>query len=330
MALFQQRNRIFSISMLALCCSATALALPQSTLTAYTAHLEALRSLVQSCRSNAAACDANTVGSDEQVHLAGLNSGANVDVFEAHYDWLREVLGQAHDPAMKDRADKLNAAASRIQDSLDDAQGHVSDGNATDQFHHARADADAILRHPEFVTVSGTSFWDRVMAHIALWIDSLFNNVAMFGRRSPWIGPVFEWGLIALAGTGLFVWAMRVLRRQRLKVRIEAGRQIEPCEEASRNWRALAAEQAARADWREAVHCLYWATIVMLEGRRFWAPNRSRTPREYVRLLEAGSPGWSLLRQQTLGFERIWYGLQAAEPGDYQRALDAHEQLRTV
>jgi hypothetical protein len=123
---------------------------------------------------------------------------------------------------------------------------------------------------------------------------------------------------------------MRVLQRQRMKVRIEAGRQVEPWEEASRNWREQAAEQASQQNWREAVRCLYWASIVVLEGRRLWTPNRARTPREYLRLLEAGSQRWSLLRNQTRGFERIWYGLNPAAAADYQAALEVHEQLRTA
>jgi len=178
--------------------------------------------------------------------------------------------------------------------------------------------------------VDEQSIWDRLIARFLEWLDSLFNNVAKFGRRSPWIGPLLEWGLIALALAGLALWAMRVLQRQRLAVRVETERQIESWEEASRNWRSLAEEQAGRREWREAVHCLYWASIVMLEGRRFWSPNRSRTPREYVALLEAGSPRSSLLKQQTRGFERIWYGLNPAAESDYRRALDLHERLRAA
>lgn len=61
-----------------------------------------------------------------------------------------------------------------------------------------------------------------------------------------------------------------------------------------------------------------------------WSPNRSRTPREYVRLLEAGSARWKLLRQQTQGFERVWYGLRDAARQDYDRALALHEELRAA
>jgi hypothetical protein len=194
----------------------------------------------------------------------------------------------------------------------------------------ARQRANTVLGHPEFATVREDSLWERILARLALWLDSFFNNVAQFGARSPWIGPVMEWGLIGIALVGLALWAMRALRRQRLAVRVEAARQIEPWEEAARNWRDLAEEQAARGEWREAVHCLYWASIAVLEGRRAWVPNRSRTPREYVRLLETESARWKLLRQQTHGFEHVWYGLHDAARQDYERALALHEGLRAA
>jgi Domain of unknown function (DUF4129) len=326
MAFVRRCNRLLFASLLSLGCSASAFAIPQSTLPVYIAHLQALRSLVDSCRAKADACDPAKVGSDDHVNLAGLDAKANVDSFDAHYDWLREALKQARDPAMKDRHAALDSAAVRMQEALDEAHSTTP---ARD-FAHARVTVNAILQHPEFVTVTEQSIWERITARIFLWLDRLFNGVGRFGERSPWIGPVFEWSLIILALTGAAVWAMRILQRQRLRIAMESERRIEPWEEASRNWREQAAEQAARQDWREAVHCLYWASIVMLEGRRFWTPNRSRTPREYVRLLEAGSPRWTLLRSQTQGFERIWYGLLPAQPNDYESALQLHEQLRTA
>jgi Domain of unknown function (DUF4129) len=328
MAFVRRSNRLVPALLLAVGCSGAAAALPQSTLAAYTAHLQSLRSLVESCRANASACSPDKVGSDEQVNLTGLDAGANVNSFDAHYDWLRETLRQAHDPAMKERSGALDSAATRLQEAIDNAQ--TSRSVPAKDFARARTSANAILRHPEFVTVTEQSIWERIGARIILWLDKFFNGVGQFGQRAPWIGPFFEWGLIVLALSGLAVWAMRVLQRQRLRIAMEAQRQIEPWEEDSLNWRAQAAEQAARQDWREAVHCLYWASIVMLEGRRFWTPNRSRTPREYVRLLEAGSPRWTLLRRQTQGFERIWYGLLPAQPDDYETALQMHEQLRTT
>ena len=293
-----------------------ALALNHFTMAQYTAHLDSLRALVAKCQADAAACDPAQVGDDDQVTLAGLGSGANVNQFEARYDWLRKALKTAGDPKAKDRDMSLAAAANRLEEALREAGAEPGPSG----FGETRRKADAILSHPEFATVEEQSVWDKLIARFFSWLDRMFGNVAKFGQRSPWIGPLLEWGLITLALVGLILWAMRV----------ESSRQIESWEEATRNWRSLAEEQAARREWREAIHCMYWASIVMLEGRRFWSPNRSRTPREYVALLESGSPRWSLLRQQTRGFERIWYGLNPAAEGDYRKALELHEQLRAA
>jgi hypothetical protein len=305
---------------------ASSFALKQASMAEYTAHLESLRELVQRCQATTAACDPGQVGDDDQVTLNALGASANVNQFEARYDWLRDALRSARDPKVAGREMTLAAAAARLDDSLHEAGTQpVANGLA-----NARQKADAILSHPEFVTVREQSVWDKIIARFLLWLDSLFNHVASFGRRSPWIGPLLEWGLISLALVGLALWAMRALQRQRLAVRAEATRQIEPWETASRNWRNLAEQQAARQEWREAIHCLYWASIVMLEGRRFWSPNQSRTPREYVALIEPGSQRWILLRRQTHGFERIWYGLNPANANDYRSALELHDQLRAA
>jgi len=303
-----------------------AFALKQTTLAEYIAHLESLHTLVQKCQASASACDPSQVGDDDQVTLQALGSGANVNQFEARYDWLRKTLKQAQDPKAKNRDEELATATSRLEDALRDATGQPPASGFAD----ARQRADAILAHPEFVTVEEQSVWDKLIARFFLWLDSLFGNVAKFGQRSPWIGPLLELGLISLAFAALALWAMRAFQRQRLAVQLESGRQLEAWEEASRNWRILAEERAAHHAWREAIHCLYWATIVMLEGRRYWTPNRSRTPREYLALLEAGSLRWNLLRQQTRSFERIWYGLNPAAQRDYQNALELHEQLRVA
>ena len=297
----------------------------QVSLDQYRTHLQSLRALVQSCFATPAKCDAKFVGSDEQVQLPGLGAGANTNSFDARYDWLRLTLRVAHDPKDKNRAEQLQSAASRLDESIRDASTAAPAGA---NIKTARQKADAILSREEFATVERQSLWNRIGAWVGRWLDRMFNHVAAFGKRSPWIGPVLEFGLLGLALAGLIVWAMRAIQRQRLAISLEAERQIEALEEAVRNWRALADDHAARGDWREAVHCMYWASIAMLEGRRFWTPNRARTPREYLRLLQSGSQHWKLLRQQTSGFERIWYGLREAAPQDYERAVQLHEGLR--
>jgi len=220
-----------------------ALAPDHTSIDQYRAHLKNLQILVQSCEAEASACNASAVGNDEQVSLRGLDVGANVDSFEANYDWLRDALKSAQNAGNKNRSDDLQAASTKLDEALRDVSGG---GSTQTNIAVARRHADAVLGHPEFATVEEDSIWERILARLALWLDSLFNNVAQFGKRSPWIGPVMEWGLIGIALVGLTLWTMRAFQRQRLAVRMEAARQLEPWEETARNWRALADEQAAR------------------------------------------------------------------------------------
>jgi hypothetical protein len=100
-------------------------ALRQSNMAEYTAHLESLRALVERCQASAAACDVGQVGDDDQVRLQSLGSGANVNQFEARYDWLRETLKNAGDAKARER--DLSAALGRIDGALREAGAHPGD-----------------------------------------------------------------------------------------------------------------------------------------------------------------------------------------------------------
>jgi hypothetical protein len=101
-------------------------------------------------------------------------------------------------------------------------------------------------------------------------------------------------------------------------------------EQAAEDWARMAEEHAAAGAWREAVHCLYWAAIVLLEGRRAWRHNPTRTPREYVRLLKPGSAQQQGLRGLTQSLERSWYGQREATAEDFRRAQGYFRQLETA
>jgi Domain of unknown function (DUF4129) len=196
------------------------------------------------------------------------------------------------------------------------------------QFDQARATTNRILAQPEFKTVTDPSEVQREFARIAQWIDDLFNRVATAGRHNPWLLPLLEWGFFALAVAALLAWGFRVLQRQRLAIAVGPAALAVAHIQESEDWADLARSQAAEQAWRDAVHSLYWATIVMLEGRKFWRPNRARTPREYLRLLEDGSPRQQSLRGLTRIFERIWYGQRPASESDYTRVLALFDELR--
>ena len=119
-----------------------ALALRQSSLAEYTAHLESLRALVERCQASASACDAAQVGGDDQVTLQSLGSSANVNQFEARYDWLRNTLqgSRRSQPNSRDRDLARGCEPSRRRA----ARRHGPAGRASG-FAEARHHADSSL-----------------------------------------------------------------------------------------------------------------------------------------------------------------------------------------
>jgi hypothetical protein len=285
----------------------------------YRRHIAGLKMLVETCQKNSAECDAKKVGDDERVEGGG---------FQTRWSWLRETLSNAHNGAQPGREKLLQEAAARLDE--DAVLAEEAAPRAADTFQRARKKTDEVLSRPEFRTVSEQSYLEREIARFWQWVDEVFGGVSRFGKRSPWLIPLMEWSSITLAAAGLLAWVLRTMRRQRLAVRIESGGSAEVWQKESDNWAELARAEAGRQDWRAAVHCLYWATIVMMEGRKLWRQNRARTPREYVLLLEPGSRMQLALRRLTQLFERIWYGLRPAAESDYASALVLFEELRSA
>jgi hypothetical protein len=279
-----------------------------------------LEQLVESCAANAKACNPDAVGPDQKVAAEGSRPG-----FTIRWDWLRDALHQAQDPARTREGDRTYDPPAAMRD----ARGHLQElaaqaGGApapNPDAAKAAAIAHEVLARPEFAPAPPPTWLERHWNRMLQWIGSLFDGVGALGQAWPWLGTTLEWLLFLSAAVGLLLFARRAFLRQRLAVSIGAGAgRLEAWDRDATDWAALAEACATGRQWREAVHCLYWAGIVRLESRRSWRHNPARTPREYVRLLKPGSPQQGALRSLTHIFERVWYGLRDASPEDYQRA----------
>jgi hypothetical protein len=132
--------------------------------------------------------------------------------------------------------------------------------------------------------------------------------------------------LAAVVAAVLALWLKRMAQRREAEV----IREPIPFAPSGRNWRTWLADARAAADagsWREAVHFAYWAAISHLEESGAWAPDRARTPREYLRLMQPADSAKAILQALTHSFERIWYGEHAAAAADYHDALRQVEAL---
>src|SRR6202030_212073 len=103
-------------------------------------------------------------------------------------------------------------------------------------------------------------------------------------------------------------------------------------------WIHAAREAAARGDFREAVHSAYWAGISRLEETGVLPRDRTKTPREYLQLIDARPLAAELdshaaqdykkpLAALTSRLERIWYANRLARLEDFDDTLRHLEAL---
>ncbi len=197
-------------------------------------------------------------------------------------------------------------------------------------FARERAVADEVLRRPEFQRQQSESWWERKKRQMFGMLVRLFSQVTRLGRAAPWLVRTLQWALFGGAAVGLLVFLIRQMARQRLRVSLADGAvKAEVWTREASDWAQRAEAFAKESAWREAVHCLYWAAIVLLESRRAWRHNPTRTPREYVRLLKAGSAQQEVLRELTRIFELTWYGLRETDEREYEEARGLFEGLMT-
>ena len=286
----------------------------------YRAHLDALRILVADCGRVITACAKDKVGSDDRVHPA-----PGSDYLE-RYGWLRDLLDDRNDTSHTLRNEQLPHAAQRLSEQEAELDQLVL---AAPLLTQQRASRDRVLAAKEFQTVREFSLTERIAAWVSEKLSKLFGGAAALGRIAPWLGKALEWGALLLAATLLVLWVYRTLERQRTSLgRLDGDSARAAAEAESRAWADLAKQHAAAGEWRDAVHCMYWATIVLLENRRTLRPSSTRTPREALALIDAASHIKVPLRAQTRAFERIWYGYAAAHETDFNEAVEQHRQVQ--
>jgi len=205
----------------------------------------------------------------------------------------------------------------------------------------ARARLDEILQRREFRAVRQPNLLEQWKEKAGRWLQRMLGRLFDKFRISPNAGSVIVWVLIGALFILLAVWLGRRLSKSGL-----LGLSLEPPLPTGKNWRdwataALAAAQQGRH--REALHAAYWAAVYRLEDLGAWQLDRTRTPREYLRLLRsrppesaplASSPEFSVSQEQrvaletlTWNFERAWYGYQTAGETDFRNAIEQLEVL---
>jgi Domain of unknown function (DUF4129) len=282
-----------------------------------------LQGVVAGCAATGAtACASTAVGDDLQV------GDPKHGGYEVHWDWLRDALDKSKDMDSGKREEWLRDSAARLTRMASELGAAEGGQTGQKEFARARAEADAVLALPEFQRKSSTTWWDRVTGFFYAWLARMLSGIARAGAAAPWLGPVVIWTLCLSAAAGLVFFVLRSLQRQRLRISLAGAAVAKTAwDREATDWAKQAEEFANSGEWREAVHCLYWAAIVSLEARRAWRHNPTRTPREYVRLLKPGSAQQRGLRGLTQIFERVWYGLREGRAEEYAEARGLYEAL---
>jgi len=185
---------------------------------------------------------------------------------------------------------------------------------------------DDILAAREFASVQGPSWLEIVLDRIRDWIDRWLAKANITPPDLSWVGRIFIWLLVAAAVSVLAVWLFRIYRRRPAEV----VREIIPFAPSARGWRSWLADaraKAERGEWREAIHLSYWAGVSYLEAAGVWVPDRARTPREYLKEVDASDPRKATFIALTRRFENVWYGSRRAHADDFDAALTELEQL---
>lgn len=179
-----------------------------------------------------------------------------------------------------------------------------------------------VLAGRDFRNLEEPTTRDAALERIGNWLNRFFENAAKLRARSAWIGRLIVWGFILVVSVGLVWGLLQMERRWRIRL-VPDGDGPAAGAASARDWQLWlgdASKAAAAGEWREAIHCIYWASISRLESRRLWPADRARTPREYLALVAAEDPRKTGLAKLTGSFERIWYGGRPAAEGDYRKA----------
>jgi Domain of unknown function (DUF4129) len=265
----------------------------------------------------------------------GLPSSWKIETSEAHYEFSSEPLrallecnncdAAARKSRFADAKSWANAIAFQVQGySASDASG------APDP----RAKLDQILKRREFGAVRPPSQWDLLRERINAWIMRMLNRLFENIGRHPLGAKLLFWLILF----GVVGWlAMMLVRFWLGRARLDELRSVGEVAFARswQEWIRMAREAAARGDFREAVHSVYWAGIAHLEDDGTISRDRTRTPREHLQLVAeavvAAAP--QNVRQRdslatlTALFERIWYGRSQANARDFETSMQQAEGL---
>jgi Domain of unknown function (DUF4129) len=232
-------------------------------------------------------------------------------------DALRQI---EHDPK-KGAAVLLEA---RLKEMRRQAEQLQSPGSIVDTA-PAESKLQNILKRSEFQAAAGPSPWEMIRARINRWIFEHLMRLLSLLHISERTGNTIAWSVIFAAVVLVFYGFYRWLTKSAKTVNFHA--EVEPVASDARQWLQEAMAAADRGDYREAIHCAYWAAVAHLEDIRVLPRDRARTPRESLRLLDDHPKEQSVLQSVTRSFEFIWYGYRPVSAAEWAGTKEQLEKI---
>ena len=266
-----------------------------------------------------------------------------VETSERRYEISSAPLRDLLDRAGRDDAHRkeiLEQAGMWAENAATQAEGYVASESAASSSSDAtaRAKLEQILKRREFSPAGPPSAWDQLRQKIGQWVLRMFEKLFGSMARHPIGSELLFWLIIF----GVVCWLVTML------VRFWTGRgrnialQSIGTIAAHRSWQEWirgAQDAAARGEFREAIHLLYWAGITRLEDLSILTVDHTRTPREQLRLLSNPAKSGTLEAASatpaqrapmvglTTQLERVWYGRRPASVEDFRECLKHVEDL---
>jgi hypothetical protein len=228
---------------------------------------------------------------------------------------------------------KAGEAADWVFDLANQVKGYARAQNGGGASASVRASLERILSRREFGGTSGPSPWQLFRQRVNRWIGDLLLRFFRQIGRYPIGAKVLFWFIIVAVVVWLAVVLFRYWTRRAALEELQAPESVTYAR-AWQEWIQAAREAASRGDFREAVHSAYWAGISYLEDSELVRKDRTRTPREYMRLVSnstqlvaSGRKTREALSALTVALEQVWYGGRRANSQDFANALQSVEAL---
>jgi Domain of unknown function (DUF4129) len=252
-----------------------------------------------------------------------VSAGSQIYIVDA--EWLAADLAKGE--VALERKD--SSALEQVREDLaahGEAAQALARSDAARNLEDSTAKLNRILAAKEFQAIHGPSWLESLRARIYDWMVRQFQKLYAKFPRGRTIGNAIAWTVVALTTLVLLLWLVRAATQDGARPQLDLHG-ASAAGQDSVYWLGAARAAAAKRDYRSAIHAAYWCGIARLEEAKLLTEDRSRTPRESLRLIRRESTEYAPLAQLTRRFELVWYGYRSAGSADWSDSIEQLERL---